>query len=86
MTLGAYLTQKETGTGRDYLRKLRDPERVRSTRKYSRIESEPHQRRQETVEKRVRLELGPAKETSGENTGEIPKGPSNRSTYSPEKQ
>ena len=37
MTLGAYHTQKETGTGRDYLRKLRDSERGRLTRKYSRL-------------------------------------------------
>ena len=61
MTLGAYLTQKETGTGRDYLRKLRDSERGRFDQEVQPIESEPHQRHQGTVEERVRLELGPAK-------------------------
>ena len=61
MTLGAYLTHREAGTGRDYLRKLRDSERGRFDQEVQPIESEPHQRHQGTVEERVRLELGPAK-------------------------
>ena len=61
LTLGAYLTHRETGTGRDYLRKLLDSGRGRLDQEVQPIESEPRHRHQETVEERVRLESGPAK-------------------------